>query len=254
MDVPARYQQTVPSRCLRCGQVLFSTAPGIEYVGGNDQVDEQNASAKGMVMATERVEQNGAVAGVVLAAGRSSRMGHPKQVALVDGVPMVVRAVMVAWQSGIEEVWVVTGAHAAAVEAALLPLLQRNGPHLHLQQNDAWATGQASTVRAAIQALPATVAAALFLPVDQPFVPPALLQALIECWQGGARLAAPAIDGAVRGAPAIFDRSLWPELLQLDGDVGARPLLQRHRAALVTVPAEAAWLRDIDTPADLANL
>ncbi len=198
--------------------------------------------------------QKRSVSAVVLAAGSSSRMGHAKQVALVDGLPMVVRAVTVALQSGVDEVWVITGAHAAAVEVVLRPLLESDGVHIHLQHNDAWATGQASSVRAAIGVLSPSVAAVLFLPVDQPFVPPALLQELIGCWREGARLAAPSIDGNVRGAPAIFDRSLWPELLQLEGDVGARPLLQRHRDALVTVSAEAAWLRDIDTPEDLAAI
>jgi molybdenum cofactor cytidylyltransferase len=64
-------------------------------------------------------------------------------------------------------------------------------------------------------------------------------------------LVAPALDGQPRGAPAIFDRTLWPDLLALAGDTGARPLLQRYRAQLITITAEAAWLRDIDTPADL---
>jgi CTP:molybdopterin cytidylyltransferase MocA len=93
---------------------------------------------------------------------------------------------------------------------------------------------------------------ALFLPVDQPFVPPILLDELIAAWRQGARLAAPAIGGQPRGAPAIFDRTLWGDLLALEGDVGARPLLKRYAAALTTVPVEEAWLRDIDTPTDLA--
>lgn len=195
----------------------------------------------------------GSVAAVVLAAGRSSRMGRAKQVEIVDGAPMVVRAVAVALQSEVAAVWVVTGAYAAEVGAVLAPIQAAHGERLRVTHNGDWATGQASSVRAAIQALPTTVAAALFLPVDQPFIPPSLLQALIAVWRKGALLAAPALDGQPRGAPAIFDRSLWGELLALEGDVGARPLLQRHRAELVTVPAQAAWLRDIDTPADLAT-
>jgi len=194
----------------------------------------------------------GSVVAVVLAAGRSSRMGRAKQIELVDGVPMVERAVAVTLQSEVTAVWVVTGAYVAEVGAVLAPIQAAHGERLRVIHNGDWATGQASSVRAAIQALPATVAAALFLPVDQPFIPPSLLQALIDVWRKGAPLAAPALDGQPRGAPAIFDRALWGELLALEGDVGARPLLQRHRAELVTVPAQAAWLRDIDTLADLA--
>ncbi len=204
-------------------------------------------------MAKHSEGQCGLVGAIVLAAGRSSRMGRAKQIEVVDGAPMVVRAVNVVLQSDVTAVWVVTGAYAAEVTAALSSLQGFHGARLHLVHNQEWETGQASSVRAAVLALPADIDAALFLPVDQPFVPPILLQQLIAAWQQGAPLAAPSLDGQPRGAPAIFDRSLWGELLALGGDVGARPLLQRHRAELVTVPAEATWLRDIDTPADLAT-
>ncbi len=192
------------------------------------------------------------VGAVVLAAGRSSRMGEAKQLVPVAGVPMVVRAVQLALQSAATTVTVITGAHATAVADLLQPLLQAESMRLTLLHNNAWATGQASSVRTAVTALAATNDALLFLPVDQPFVPVTLVQQLIDVWGAGAPLAAPAIDGAPRGAPAIFDRTLFAELLALEGDVGARPLLQRHREQLATVPAQATWLRDIDTPADLA--
>lgn len=213
-----------------------------------------NHQCEGENIVAKRSEgQRGLVAAVVLAAGRSSRMGRAKQLEVVDGAPMVVRAVELALQSEATAVLVVTGAYAAEVQAALVSLQELHGARLQLVHNDEWATGQASSVRAAVLVLPANIDAALFLPVDQPFVPAILLQQLIAAWQQGAPLAAPTLDGQPRGAPAIFDRSLWGELLALEGDVGARPLLQRHRAELVTVPAQAAWLRDIDTPADLAT-
>lgn len=202
--------------------------------------------------AVEKV--TGPIMAVVLAAGRSSRMGRAKQVEVVDGAPMVVRATQTALTSAVAGVIVVTGAYAPAVTVALSPLCEAAGDRLHLVHNAAWATGQASSVRAAIQALPPHCQAVLFLPTDQPFVPVTLLNELIAAWQSGARIAAPTVDGQPRGAPAIFDQALWPELLALDGDTGARPLLQRHRTALVTIPADAQWLRDIDTPADLLGL
>ena len=193
----------------------------------------------------------GSVGAIVLAAGRSSRMGRAKQLELVDGAPMVVRAVETALASHADAVLLVTGAYAEAVMALVEPFQRAVGNRLQVVHNADWATGQASSVRAAVQALPAACQAALFLPTDQPFAPVALLDDLIAAWRAGALLAAPAVDGQPRGAPAIFDRRLWPELLALEGDTGARPLLQRHRANLITVPAAAPWLRDIDTPADL---
>lgn len=188
---------------------------------------------------------------VVLAAGRSSRMGRAKQLEIVHGTPMVVRALQTALASRVDQVILVTGAYAEEVAAIIEELRHDAGTRLHLVHNADWATGQASSVRAAVQALPPTCHAALFLPTDQPFVPVALVDALIAAWRTGALLAAPMVDDQPRGAPALFDRALWPELLALTGDTGARPLLQRHRSTLITVPAEFEWLRDIDTPADL---
>ena len=188
---------------------------------------------------------------IVLAAGRSSRMGRAKQLEVVDGEPMVVRATQTALATVAGGVVVVTGAYAPAVTVTLAPILEAAGDRLRLVHNAAWATGQASSVRTAVMALPPHCQAALFLPTDQPFVPVVLLNELIDTWQQGAVLVAPTLDGQPRGAPAIFDRTLWPDLLALAGDTGARPLLQRYRAQLITIPAEAVWLRDIDTPADL---
>lgn len=188
---------------------------------------------------------------VVLAAGRGSRMGRAKQLEVVDGAPMIVSATQTALASVAGGVLVVTGAYAPEVTVTLAPILEAAGDRLRLVHNAAWATGQASSVRTAVTALPTHCGAALFLPTDQPFVPVALLNELIALWQHGAMLVAPTIDGQPRGAPAIFDRTLWPDLLALEGDTGARALLQRYRTELVTIAAESAWLRDIDTPADL---
>jgi molybdenum cofactor cytidylyltransferase len=147
-------------------------------------------------------------------------------------------------------VLVVTGFEDAATRAALATW-QTDVASVH---NPAWAAGQATSVRAALRALPATVEAAIFVPVDQPMLDPLLLRRLTNAWRAGADLVAPQVDGELRGAPALFDRRHWGELLALEGDVGGRRVLMAHRARVTTVPAEAAWLRDIDTEDDLRAL
>jgi molybdenum cofactor cytidylyltransferase len=94
----------------------------------------------------------------------------------------------------------------------------------------------------------------LFLPVDQPFVPPELLRAMVQAWQGGASLAMPVMGGRPRGAPALFDRTLWADLYAVEGDVGGRPVVQRYRHVAARIPAEPEWLVDFDTPGDVARL
>jgi len=196
------------------------------------------------------LERWGQTAVVVLAAGSSSRMGRPKQLLPVQGVPMVVRAVRTALHSGVGPVLVVIGAAGEQVRAALGDLL----PHIRLVENADWAAGQSTSVAAACAQLPDRAEAAIFMPVDQPYLDPMLLQQLQAAWRNGADLVAPVAAGLLRGAPALFDRRYWRELLALQGDTGGRRLLAAHPDAVQTVPAQAEWLVDIDTASDLAAL
>ncbi|NJN81921.1 MAG: putative selenium-dependent hydroxylase accessory protein YqeC [Caldilineaceae bacterium] len=200
------------------------------------------------------VERWAPTAAVVLAAGQAQRMGRAKQLVEIDGVTLLERAVRVALQSSAQQVMVVTGAHAESVRPLLLDLQRRADGRLRHAHNPNWASGQASSVAAAIGALSPAFGAAIFLPVDQPFLEPLLLRRLAQGWRQGAQLVAPMVDGEIRGAPALFDRVFWPALNSLTGDVGGKLLLRQHRDAVVAVEADATWLRDIDTPADLDGL
>jgi molybdenum cofactor cytidylyltransferase len=202
------------------------------------------------------VERWGEVATIILAAGAAARLGRPKQVEPVGGAPLLLRALAVAAaQPG--GVYVVTGAHRAVVMAVLdaLParLQSSLAGRLHIVHNEQWATGQASSVHASIRALPQAVEAAIWLPVDQPYLDPALLAQLAAAWRQGADLAAPLADGELRGAPALFDRNCWPALLGLAGDSGGRAILRQHAQAVAAIPADPASLHDIDTAQDLLD-
>ncbi len=168
------------------------------------------------------IERWGPVALIVLAAGGSSRMGRPKQLMHVDGESMIVRAVKIALQSHASEIVVVTGAYAEEVKHELASLYTAASERVRLVQNPDWKSGQASSMHAAIQALSSSTEATIFMPADQPFLRPQLLRLLQRRWQMGARFAAPVVADEVRGAPALFDRSTWPELLNLRGDTGGR--------------------------------
>jgi molybdenum cofactor cytidylyltransferase len=196
-------------------------------------------------------EDRRAWAVVVLAAGRSSRMGQAKQLVAVHGELMVRRALRVALASGTSEVLLVTGAYADEVNAAIGDLREEAAGRLQIVHNSTWAEGQAGSMQVGIRALSAACGAAIFLPVDQPYVEVLLLQQLAEAWQQGALVAAPTVEGELRGAPALFDRSLWPDLLAVKGDVGGRGVLRAHAEQVQTIAVPAAWLRDVDTPQDL---
>lgn len=199
-------------------------------------------------------ERWGPTAAVVLAAGAASRMGGPKQLLEIDGEALVVRAARLALASGASEALVVTGAYRERVEAALATLQADAGARLRLIHNPAWASGQASSIHAGVGALAIGCQAVLFFPVDQPNLPVSLLRRLWQPWQEGGDRVATAVNGEVRGAPAIFDRRYFSEMLALRGDQGARPLLRTGASEIVTISTAPLALADVDTPDDWAAL
>lgn len=187
------------------------------------------------------------IAAVLLAAGAGTRFGSAKQLAEVDGEPLVHRAATTALASGCSSVRVIVGAHREQVEAALA------GLDVLIVANPSWEDGMASSIRVGIDAVAADiprVEAAILLLADQVSVTPAVLDALIERFAAGdADLVACAYAGT-QGPPALFGRRFFAELEELRGDRGARSVLSAHHGelALVDFPEGA---HDVDTPADL---
>ncbi|HXX50166.1 MAG TPA: molybdopterin-binding/glycosyltransferase family 2 protein [Xanthobacteraceae bacterium] len=190
-----------------------------------------------------------AFAAVVLAAGRSSRMGGPnKLLAEIGGRPLVRIVVEEALASRARPVVVVTGHQRERVEGALAGLAVKfvHNPH--------YAEGLGTSLKAGIAALPADVDGAIVCLGDMPQVDAALVDRLIGAIDPdkGALVAVPTIDGK-RGNPVVWSRRFFPDLMAVEGDVGARHLIGRYTEAVVEVPASGnGALTDIDTPEALA--
>jgi molybdenum cofactor cytidylyltransferase len=185
---------------------------------------------------------------LLLAAGGSRRLGEPKQLLRIAGQTLVRRAALAALASRAERVWVVTGAHAERVEAALAGLA------LECVRCADWESGLAASLRTGVAAALARDpdASALVLLADQPAASPALLDALIARHAGGAAIVACEYGGEP-GVPALFAPRFARELLALEGDRGAKALLLRERAATALVPFPGGTL-DVDTQADWARV
>jgi molybdenum cofactor cytidylyltransferase len=189
---------------------------------------------------------------VVPAAGRSSRMGGPnKLLAEIGGRPLVRIVVEQALASRARPVVVVTGHQRERVEAALAGL-----PVVTCVHNPHYADGLGTSLKTAIAALPADVDGAIICLGDMPQVDAALIDRLIGAIDPdkGALVAVPTIDGK-RGNPVVWSRRFFPDLMAVEGDVGARHLIGRYTEAVVEVPVSGnAALTDIDTPEALAAL
>ena len=192
------------------------------------------------------------VAAVVLAAGRSSRMGPRHKLLLLDraGKPMVARVVDNLLAGRSRPIIVVLGHRADDVRAALA------GRPVQFVEAADYQTGLSASLRAGIAAVPETSRAALVCLGDMPLVTARVVSRLLEAYDPdeGRLIAVPTYGGAY-GNPVLWDRRFFAEMMHLDGDRGARPLLDRHaeHVTAVEMPDDAV-LRDGDTPEPLAGL
>jgi molybdenum cofactor cytidylyltransferase len=185
------------------------------------------------------------IAAIVLAAGRSSRMGGPnKLLEMIAGRPLVRIVVEAAFGSRARPVIVVTGHQRERVEAALAGLPVTFAPNAH------FADGLGTSLKAGIAALPAEADGAIVCLGDMPQVDAALIDRLLGAFDPdkGALVVVPIIEGA-RGNPVVWSRRFFPDLMAVEGDVGARYLIRRYAEAVTEVPLSGkAALTDVDTP------
>jgi len=185
------------------------------------------------------------VAAIVLAAGRSTRMGGPnKLLETISGKPLVRIAAEQALSSRASPVVVVSGHERARVEAALA------GLDVRLVHNPDYAQGLSTSVKAGLAALPPESEAAIVCLGDMPQVTSALIDRLIAAFdpERNALVVLPTFSGK-RGNPVLWSRRFFPELIALEGDVGARHLIGAYPEVVTEVPVEnAAAMVDIDTP------
>ena len=120
-------------------------------------------------------------------------------------------------------------------------------------KNDHPDWGAAYTIRLGTEAM-AQCDAILYLVADQPLLDAAAIARILETWQETPdRIVAPAHDGRT-GNPCIFPREFFPELCQLQGDVGGKRVIKAHLDRLLTVEVAPDALFDCDTPEALAEL
>jgi molybdenum cofactor cytidylyltransferase len=187
-----------------------------------------------------------AVVGLVLAAGGSTRMGRPKQLADLDGRPLLEHVLAALAAAPVDEVVVALGAGAREVAERVdlhgaTPLLVED-----------WAAGMGHVLARAVAGLGDRAAVVVCLG-DQPLVGPGVVARLVRAWRDGAGPVVTAAYDGRPGNPKLFDRSLLPELRRLRGDTGARDLLAAHPEW--ATPVEVGGLgidTDVDDEAALA--
>ena len=179
---------------------------------------------------------------VILAAGTSSRLGRPKQLLDLGGEPLLRHVVRNALASRAQEVVVVLGSQAEAIASAVGELGQRT------VVNPDFADGQSTSLKAGIRAIDPNAQGVIMMLGDQPTVTPALLNRLISAYEAtGASIVQP-VYGGTPGNPVLIDRDYFPELLEIEGDQGARGVIKAHRRETYGMPwSDEPPPGDVDT-------
>lgn len=179
---------------------------------------------------------------VILAAGTSRRLGTPKQLLQFNGDSLLNNAIKTAKQVNATAAVVVLGAEADALQHAIkdaeTPVI------LNMQFEE----GMASSIRCGVQYMMdhGKTDHIILMVCDQPHVDAAHILALIDKQRATDAKIVASFYADRKGVPALFHKSLFPELLALTGDVGARRIIEKYHADTVVVPFPLGVV-DIDT-------
>jgi molybdenum cofactor cytidylyltransferase len=190
------------------------------------------------------------IAALVLAAGGSSRLGAPKQLLPWGDTTLLGHVLKMLRDLPFDEIFVVIGASGDEI------LEKVDLSDVIVIENPEWEEGMASSLRVGLDAanrLSRAEAAAIFLG-DQPDISEEVVIGLIEARRSTKRQAIVPKYRYAWGNPVVVERSLWPRLMCLEGDEGAKRLLQAHPDWVHEVWFEQRPPRDIDTRADFDDL
>jgi molybdenum cofactor cytidylyltransferase len=189
------------------------------------------------------------IVAIVLAAGLSTRMGRPKQTLPVSGKSMLERVLETFRQTKVDKVVVVIGANEREVRDKVRFEKER------VIVNSEFAKGMSGSLRLGLAAAGNDADAVIVALADQPLLKATTVDRLIEeHLNSKASIIMPVYNGR-RGNPVLFDRSLFPQILKVRGDVGAKSVVEKNKAVVleVNVPDEGV-LVDVDTLEDYREI
>ncbi|KPP87635.1 MAG: molybdenum cofactor cytidylyltransferase [Rhodobacteraceae bacterium HLUCCO07] len=192
----------------------------------------------------ERLAHMDPIAILILAAGASSRMrGRDKLCEDAAGQPLLSRVVTRAMATRIPVLVTLPGPEhprtglIGGAGAVFVPDAQE---------------GMGASIRAGVAALPPGTRAVMILPADMPDITTADLETMRDAFRAAPdQVHRATSEDGTPGHPVVFPARLFPALLTLRGDAGARAVLRGEAIRLVPLPDRHA-LTDLDTPEDFA--
>ncbi len=180
------------------------------------------------------------ISGLILAAGLSRRMGQPKQDIKLLGKPLLDYSVTAFNSSAVDEVIVVVNQKRTS-----------DSPKVRFILNADPSLGISSSLRVGLGAIGGGSEAAVIGLGDKPLLLPRTIDAMVDTYRRtGSRIVIPVHRG-IRGNPILFHRSIFPAILSLSGDVGAKQVIIRNEEMVFELEVDDdGVLLDVDTPSD----
>ena len=186
---------------------------------------------------------------VILAAGQSSRLGSPKQLLQFNGKSLLQHSVEEALQTHLPVI-VVVGAKSRLIKDALKEF------NVSIAENNRWHEGMSTSLQcglAAAKNLKDEIDGIIFMVSDQPFVSITLLSNLLKAQnENSLPIVASGYAGRL-GTPVLFHKFFFDELMNLQGDMGARKLIEKYKNLTSSVSFPDGTI-DIDTAEDYDEL
>lgn len=207
--------------------------------------------ARRTVAEPSQAEVEKKIAAIVLAAGQSSRMGdHNKLFLKVGERSMIQQVAANLADSEVDSVFVVTGHEKERIRREL------KNSSVTFVHNREFAKGLSTSLRTALAQLPNEFNAALICLGDMPFVDSLHINALIDAFDPMTEqsICVPTYQGK-RGNPVLWDRRYFQEMMEVQGDVGAKHIIGEYEDSVIEVEMDGVGvLTDLDTPEAYATI
>lgn len=181
---------------------------------------------------------------LLLAAGASRRMGTPKQLLRIGEKTLVERAIDLAQAIDQQQTVVVLGANAQQIR----PYISEKKVAIVMNEN--WEQGMGTSLKAGMEfflAQKQKVEVIIIMVCDQPYLTAEKLQELIVKYEGSKAAIVATTYGGIKGVPTLFDTRIFPQLLTLNKDEGARKIIKQYQGEIATVDFPEGVI-DLDTP------
>ena len=196
------------------------------------------------------MEKKSEIGLIILAAGASVRMGKPKQSLEFNGETLLQRAVQTAHETECRPIIVVLGAQADNLKNEIKDF------DVQIAENADWKKGMGSSIKTGLEKIleiNSQINGVLIMVCDQPFVSVELVNQIVETHRKTGSLITASKYSETLGVPALFDRRIFPQLLSLENEGGAKKIIKQFQNETAFVSFEEGKF-DVDTPEDYLKL